>query len=115
VLAERECRLEPLLERIDAQRLEPPRLGAKPLGLGEPLQGSTAPERERECDALRSTSCIALAQCAACLCEQILELDGVDARLPQGVSIGRSDDRVLSEGSAQPRDVMLDGVARGGR
>ena len=50
MLPERERRLEPLLERVDAQRLQPPRLGAQPLRLGQPLQSWTAPERQRELD-----------------------------------------------------------------
>ena len=84
----------------------------KPLRLGQPLQGSTAPKRERQLDALCPRSSVALAQGAARLREQLLEPHGVDARVPERVAVGRPDDRPLSEGSAQSRDVMLDRVAR---
>ena len=60
-------------------------------------------------------SSVALAQSAARLREQLLEPHGVDGRVPQRVTVGRTDDRLLSERSAQSRDVVLHRVARRGR
>ena len=48
MLAERKQRIELLLESIDSQRLQPPRLAAEPRRLGQPLQRRTAPEAERQ-------------------------------------------------------------------
>ena len=62
MLAERERRLELLLESIDSQRLQPPRLAAEPRRLGQPLQRRTAPEAERQRNGLRRAAGIALAQ-----------------------------------------------------
>ena len=50
MLAERQRSLELLLERVDAQRLEPPRLVAEPRRIGEPLQRRAAPQRQRRRD-----------------------------------------------------------------
>ena len=114
ILTERERHLEPLLEGIDAQRLQPPRLGAKPLRLGQTLQGWTAPERQRQLDRLCPRSGVALAPGAASFREQLLEPHSVDGHVSQRVTVGRTEDRLLSEGGAQSRDMVLQRVPRRG-
>jgi hypothetical protein len=115
VLSECERGLELLFERVDAQRLEPPRLGGEPRSVCEPVQRRAAPELHRERGRLRRGTCIAGAQCNACLSEQLVESQGVDGRVRQRVAVGRGDDRLLPERSPKTSDVMLNGVARRGR
>ena len=47
MLAKRQRRLELLLERINMQRLEPPRLSAEPRHVSKAVQRRTAPQLER--------------------------------------------------------------------
>ena len=94
MVSERERRLELLFERVDSKRLEPPRLGAEPGGVREPVQRRAAPELQREGNGLGRGSGIARPQCTTRLCEQLLESQRVDGRVGQRVSIGRRDDRV---------------------
>ncbi len=53
VLSERERHFELLLERVDAQRLEPACLGAEPRRAAQTLQRRPAPERQRRRDRVR--------------------------------------------------------------
>ncbi len=73
MLAERERRLELLFQRINPKRLEPPRLGAEPVRVDEPVQRRTAPGIQREPNGLGRCTGIARAQCTTRLSEQLLE------------------------------------------
>ena len=115
MLAEREPDLEVLLERVDAQRLEPARLGAEPRRAGQTLQRRSAPEGKRRRDRVRRCRGVAVAQRGAGLREQLLEPDRVDARALQRVPVGRADDRLLSERGAEAGDVVMERVPRSGR
>ena len=79
------------------------------------MQCPAAPEFQRDGSRLCRGTCIARAQCNACLSEQLVEPQGVDGRTRQGVSVGRRDDRLLPKRCPKTSDVMLDGVARRGR
>ena len=87
MLAEREPDLEVLLERVDAQRLEPARLGAEPRRAGQALQRRSAPESKRRRDCVRRGSDVAVAQRAACLREQLLEPHRVHVRVLERVPV----------------------------
>ena len=115
MLAEREPDLEVLLERVDVQRLEPACLGAEPRRAGQTLQRRPAPEGQRRRDRVRRGRGVAVAQRGARLREQLLEPHRVDARVLQGVPVGRADDRLLSERGAEAGDVMMERVPRSGR
>ena len=115
MLAERERRLELLLERVDAQPLEPPRLAVEPRQVSEPLQRGAPAQRQRRRDRRRGRARIALAKRCASLPQQLLELQRVHARLGQRVSVGRPDDRLVAEGGAQTCHMMLYSVPRGRR
>ena len=93
MLAEREPDLEVLLERVDVQRLEPACLGAEPRRAGQTLQRRPAPEGQRRRDRVRRGRDVAAAQRRARLREQLLEPHSVDARVLEGVPVGRADDR----------------------
>ncbi len=69
MVSERERRLELLFERVDSKRLEPPRLGAEPGRVREPVQRRAAPELQRERDRLGRGDGIARAQCTTRLRE----------------------------------------------
>jgi hypothetical protein len=97
MLAEREPDLEVLLERVDALRLEAARLGAEPSSAGQTLQRRSAPEVERRRHRVGRGTDVAVAQRGARLREQLLEPDGIDARILERVPVGRTDDRFLSE------------------
>ena len=112
MLAERERRLELLLERVDAQRLEPPRLAAEPRRVSEPLQRAgrataRAPRRRRPRPRAHRPR-----ERGARLPEQLLEPQRVHARRGQRVAVGRRDDRLVPERGAQTRHVVLHGVPR---
>ena len=81
MLAEREPDLEVLLERVDAQRLEPACLGAEPRRAGQTLQRRPAPEGERRRDRVRRGRGVAVAQRDASLREQLLEPDRIHTRV----------------------------------
>ena len=81
MLAEREPDLEVLLERVDAQRLEPARLGAEPCRTGQTLQRRSVPEGQRGGDRVRRGRDVAVPQRGARLREQLLEPYGIDARI----------------------------------
>jgi hypothetical protein len=116
MLAERECRLVLLLESIDSQRLQPPRLAAEPRPLGQPLQRRAAPEAECQRNGLRRAARIALTQRNARLAQQFLEPQRVDRRVVhQRVSVIGGDDRLLPERGPQTGDVVLESVPRCGR
>src|SRR5581483_4680770 len=114
MLAERERGLEPLLERVDPQIFEAVGLGAQPPDLGQPLERRAAPERERAVSEVGGRPRVALAACGARPDEQALEDNGVRRRADDGVAVAAADDRRLAESRAQPGDVVLDGVSRGG-
>jgi hypothetical protein len=97
MLAEREPDLEVLLERVDALRLEAARLGAEPSSAGQTLQRRSAPEVERRRHRVGRGTDVAVAQRGARLREQLLEPDGIDARILERVPVGRTGDRFLSE------------------
>jgi hypothetical protein len=75
----------------------------------------TSPERQRVCRGLGRGTDIAGAQRTPHVSEQLLELQRVDGCVREHVSVGRGDDRLLTERSPHTCDVMLDGVARRGR
>ena len=60
MLADRQRRLEPLLERVHAQRVEPPRPRAEPRHLAKPVQRPAAPQRQRPLEEIRRGTGIAL-------------------------------------------------------
>ena len=115
VLSERERNLEPLLERVHTQRLEPARLGVEPRRAGEALQGRTPPEVERRSNHIRRGPHVAVTQRAARLRQQFLEPHGIHMRVVQRIPIGRAGDRRLSQGGAKTRNVVVERIARGGR
>ena len=114
VLAERESRLEVLLQRVELQRVQPRGLGQRPRGLRQAKQGRPAPKGERLGDRVPGVTGIAGAERAARSCEQLLELDGVDHRPVERVPVGGEPDRVLAQRLAQPGHVVLHGVSRDG-
>ena len=113
MLAEHKRRLELLLERVDAQPLEPPGLAGEPRHLGKSLQRGASVQRARRGDRCGCRVRIALAQRGAPLRQQLLELQRVDARVGQHISVRRRNDRRVAEGGAQARHVMLYRVPRG--
>jgi hypothetical protein len=115
MLPERKRDLELLLERIDAQSLEPAGLGAEPGCAGQTLQRRAAPEGQRRLDGVRRRSDVAVAQRGARLGDQLLEPERVDARVLQGVSIGKRGDRPIPERGTKPCDVVVERVPRSGR
>ena len=115
MLAERQRHLELLLERVDAQRLEPPRLVAEPFCAGQPLQRRPSPQSESRLDCVRGGMEIVVTQRGARLREQLLEAEHVHARICERVAVRGARDRGLSERGAQARDVMVERVPRGGR
>ena len=115
MLTEREPDLEVLLERVDVQRLEPACLGAEPPRTRQALERRPAPEGQRRRDRVRRGMGVAVPQRGAGLREQLLEPHGVDARILEGVPVGRAGDRLLSECGAEAGDVMMERVPRGGR
>ena len=115
MLAEREPDLEVLLERVDAQRLEPACLGAEPRRTGQTLQRRSAPEGERRRDRVRRGADVALPQRGPRVREQLLEPDRIHIRALQRVSVGGADDRLLSQRGAKAGDVMMERVPRSGR
>ena len=112
VLAERESRLEVLLQRVELQRVQPRGLGRRPRGLRQTEQRRPAPEGERLGDRVRGAARIAGAERAARSREQLLELDGIDRRPVERVPVGGEPDRVLAQRPAQPGHMVLHGVSR---
>jgi hypothetical protein len=112
MLAERKPRLELFLQCVDAQRLQPPRLGPEPGRVRQPPQRRTAPERQRHGHGGGARTRVAFAQRRARLPQRLLETQRVHPRVGERVSISGGDDRVLAERGAQPRHVMLQRVAR---
>jgi hypothetical protein len=112
MLAERKPRLELFLECVDAQRLQPLRLGSEPGRVRQPLQRRATPERQRHGDGGGARARIALAQRRARLPQGLLETRRVHPGVGERVSISGGDDRALAECGAQPRHVMLQRVAR---
>ena len=112
LLAERETDLELLLERVDAQRLEPPRLGGEPRRRRQALERGPTPEVERRCRRVRGGTDVAVAQRGTRLREQLLERDRVDACVLQGIPVGEADDRLVPERRPKPCDVVMERVPR---
>jgi hypothetical protein len=112
LLAERKRRLELFLECVDAQRLQPLRLGPEPGRVRQPLQRRPAPERQRHGDGGGARTRVAFAQRRARLPQRLLETQRVHPRVGERVSISGGADRALAERGAQPRHVMLQRVAR---
>ena len=115
MLSQRERRLELLLERVDAQRLEPLCLGAEPGRDGQALKRRPAPEGQRRGGRLRRAGGVAAAQRCARIRQQLLEPNRIDARVRQGVSIRGADDRLLSERGAKTGDVVMERIPWSGR
>ena len=115
MLAERERDLELLLERIDVERLEAARLRVEPRRPGQPLQRRPAPQRRCRRHGVGRGGDVAVAQRRPRLRQQLLEVDRVDARPRDRVSVGRADDRVLPQRSAEAGDVMVQRVPRSRR
>jgi hypothetical protein len=111
MLAELERRLEALLERIDAELLEPIRLGADRVRVSQTLQRRSAPRARAPGRDVGRRTRIAVAQRRARLDEQVLEDERVGARIREGIAVGRPDDGVLAERRTQARDVMLNSVS----
>ena len=88
MLAELECSLELLLERVNAQRLEPACLGAEPRGRCEALERRPAPERHRRRDGAHRGVRVALPQRGARLPEQRLKAERIDAHALECVAVG---------------------------
>ena len=88
MLSKRQRRLEPLLERVAAQRLKPPCLGAEPRRTSEPVQRRTSPEGQRALNGVRPGTGIAFPQGNARLPEQLLEPQGA-ALAAGGARCGR--------------------------
>ena len=80
MLAERERDLEVLLERVDAQRLEPARLRGEPRRPVSPC--SAGPRQSASADATASAAAVTSPSRSAARVsrEQLLEADRVDAR-----------------------------------
>ncbi len=110
MLSERKRRLELLLERVDAQRLEPACLGAAPRRPAQALERRSAPEHQRRGDRIRRGRGVAVAQRGARVRQQLLEPRCVDTCVLQCISIGGADDRVLSERGTKAGDVMMERV-----
>jgi hypothetical protein len=104
MLAEREPDLEVLLERVDAQRLEPACLGAEPCRAGQTLQRRSAPERQRRRDRIRCAGDVAVPQCGVRLREQLLEVHRIHVRALERVPVGRA--AIDSSPSAARRRAM---------
>ena len=100
VLAQRESRLEPLLQRVEPQRVQPRGLRRRPRGLRQAQQRRPAPEGERVGDRVRGSTCITGAERAARSRKQLLELGRVDHRPVERVPVGGEPDRVVAERSA---------------
>ena len=103
MLAERERRLELLLERVDAQRLEPPRLGAEPTVPVSPCSAVRARGQRRR-DRVRRGMDVAVPQRGARLREQLLEPDRIHIRALQRVPVGEP--TIDSSPSAARRRAM---------
>src|SRR5581483_3106203 len=112
ILAEGESALELLLERVDAQPLEPARLGVEQRRPGQALQRLPAPEGDRRRDRVRRGGDVTVPERRARLREQLLELNRVHTRLAERVTVGRPSDRAFAERRAQARDVVVEGVPR---
>ena len=112
VLSQRESRLEPLLQRVEPQRVQPRGLRRRPRGLRQAQEGRPAPEGERVGDRVRGSTCITGAERAARSRKQLLELGRVDHRPVERVPVGGEPDRVVAERSAQPGHMVLHGVSR---
>jgi hypothetical protein len=111
VLPERERGVEPFLDGIQAERLEPPCLGCQRGDVGEALQGGAAPEGERAVGRDCPGTGIALTESRAGVREQPLEAQRVDRHLRQRISVGGADDAIVAERSPKPCNVVLDSVA----
>ena len=112
VLAERERGLEPLLQRVEPERVQPPGLGGQPRRLRQTQQRRPAPEGERVGDRVPGATRIAGAERAARSREQLLELHGVHDRSFERVPVGGEPNRVRPQRPAQPGHVVLHGVSR---
>ena len=115
MLSQRKRCRESLLQRVDTERLEPPRLGAEPRRRGQTLKRRPAPESQRRRHGIRGSGRVAVAQRGSRLGEQLFELDRIDVRLLERVPVRRADDRLRSECGAQARDVVVHRVSRSGR
>ena len=89
------------------------RLRAEPRRTGQTLQRRSAPEVERRRHRIGRGTNVLVTQRGARLREQLLEADRVDARLRERVAVGRAGDGLLPERGPEPRDVVVERVARG--
>jgi hypothetical protein len=112
VLSERERRLELLLQRVEAQRVQPRSLGGGPRRLGQTQQRRAAPEGKRLGEGLRGSACVAGSEGGARSNEQLLGLDGVHPCALERVPVGGQPDPVGAQRATQPRHVVLHGVSR---
>ena len=115
VLSERESRLEPLFQRIEPKRVQPPGLSRGPGRVRKAEQRRAAPEGERLRDRVRGSRRIAGAESGARSGDQLFELGGVDDRVFERVSVCGEPDRVRPQRPAQPGHVVLHGVSGRGR
>ena len=86
--AQHDADLEVLLERVDAKRFEPPRLGAHPRRVGQPLQRRATPQRKGGRNHIPGTKRVALADRHPGRSQQLLESKRVHGRIGQRIAVG---------------------------
>src|SRR5581483_239289 len=113
VPAERELRVDPLLDREQAQLLEPVDLGSRERLVCEIGERAAAPQRKPFLEPRQGASRIPAGVRAAALLEESLEPVGVELlRLElEDVAAGaRADELRVAERLAQPRDLVVEAV-----
>jgi hypothetical protein len=112
VLPQRQRRLELLLQRVGPQPLQAGGLGADPAAVLQALQRPPTPQRQRPGDQLGGLAGVTRPPGAAGPGQQLLEPQGVHGGPHQRVPVRGGNDRLGSKRGAEPRNVVLDGVAR---
>ena len=115
MLAERESRLEPLLQCIEPERVQPPGLRCRPCRLRKTKQCRAAPEGKRVGDGVRRSARVTGAESGAGSGEQLLELAGVDECVLERVPVRGESDRVCPKCPAKPCHMVLHRVSRRSR
>ncbi len=112
VPAQRQRRLELLLQRVDPQRLQPGGLRADPRAIRQALQRPPTPQRQRAGDQLCGLAGVTRPPGAASPGQQLLEPQGVHGGSRQRVHVRGGNDRLGSKRGAEPRNVVLHGITR---